>query len=52
MPKANVQPKKGNKKPADGFYKGYDIKWLKGLGNEHPAFPLVAEYEAKFGEVK
>ena len=34
------------------WYKGYDIRWLKELEDEHPDFPLVAEYETKFGEVK
>ena len=34
------------------WYKGYDIKWLKGLEDEHPDFPFVAEYEKKFGEIK
>ena len=34
-------------KEADGFYKGYDMRWLKDLGEEHPDFYLVAEYEAK-----
>ena len=29
-----------------GNYKGYDIRWLKGIGEEHPDFALVAEYEA------
>jgi len=31
----------------DGFYKGYDINWLRKLGHEHPDFHLVAEYDAK-----
>lgn len=35
-----------------GFYKGYDIRWLKRDAPNHPDFHLVAEYEAKFGEVK
>lgn len=29
-----------------GFYKGYDIKWLKDQP-DHPEYKLVAEYEAK-----
>lgn len=29
-----------------GFYKGYDIKWLKKIGEDHPDFYLVAEYES------
>lgn len=33
-------------------YKGYDIKWLKKLGDEHPDFPFVEEYEKKYGEIK
>jgi len=37
---------------ADFMYKDYDIKWLKGLGDEHPEFHLVAEYEAEYGEIK
>ena len=35
--------KKKAVKEAPGFYKGYDIKWLKGIGKEHPDFNLVAE---------
>lgn len=34
------------KSKIDGFYKGYDIKWLKEIP-EHPAFHLVAEFEKK-----
>jgi hypothetical protein len=33
----------------DGFYKGYDIKWLK-KNPQHPDFYLVAEFEALNGE--
>ena len=34
-------------------YKGYDIKWLKELGDEHPdSAKLVSEYEKKYGEIK
>lgn len=33
-------------------YKGYDIKWLKGLGEEHPdSERLVSGYEKKYGEI-
>ena len=32
-----------------GFYKGYDIKWLK-REPKHPDYYLVAEYESKYGE--
>lgn len=38
------------KKDAPGWYKGYDIKWLRGLGEEHPDFHLVAEYDAQEGK--
>lgn len=34
-----------------GFYKGYDIKWLKGEPN-HPDFRLVEEAERKFGDFR
>ena len=34
-----------------GVYKGYDIRWLRELENEHPAFYLVAEYDAKVAEM-
>ena len=34
-------------KVENGFYKGYDVEWLRGLGEEHPDFHLVAEYDAK-----
>ncbi len=34
-------------------YKGYDIRWLKDLGDEHPdSKRLVSEYEKKYGEIK
>lgn len=35
-----------------GMYKGYDIRWLKGIGEEHPDYHLVAEYEEKYGDKK
>lgn len=38
--------KKAVVKPEPGFYKGYDIRWLKGEPS-HPDFELVAEFEAK-----
>ncbi len=35
------------------MYKGYDIRWLKELGDEHPdSKRLVSEYEVKYGEIK
>ena len=35
------------------MFKGYDIKWLKELGEEHPdSEKLVSEYEIKYGEIK
>ena len=33
-------------KEIPGFYKGYDIKWLKGIP-KHPDYHLVAENEDK-----
>jgi len=44
--------KEENSKDPEGFYKGYDIKWLKSVKNEHPDGHLVDEYEKKNGEVK
>ena len=35
----------------NGFYKGYDMRWLK-KETKHPEYYLVAEYEAEFGEIK
>lgn len=32
-------------KELNGFYKGYDMRWLKGEP-QHPDYKLVAEYEA------
>lgn len=42
---------KNKKKEIKGFYKGYDVRWLK-ENEDHPDFYLVAEYEAKYGEIK
>jgi hypothetical protein len=33
------------------YYKGYLMSWLK-TEPDHPDFSLVAEYEAKYGEIK
>ena len=33
-------------KEAPGFYKGYDIEWLR-KQEDHSDFALVAEYDAK-----
>ena len=34
-------------------YEGYDIRWLKELGDEHPdSKRLVSKYEKKYGEIK
>lgn len=33
-------------KEIHGFYKGYEIKWLRGEP-QHPDFKLVAEYDKK-----
>ena len=30
-----------------GMYKGYNINWLRKLGDIHPDFYLVAEYDLK-----
>lgn len=38
-------------KSENGFYKGYDLRWLK-RETSHPKHYLVAEYEAVHGEVK
>lgn len=44
---------KNKKKPTDkdlldsGFYKGYDIRWLRNEPS-HPDYYLVAEYDAKY----
>ena len=40
-----VEPKKEEAKKIAGFYKGYDIRWLR---NEvsHPDFYLVAEFDS------
>jgi len=37
--------------PVDGFWKGYDVRWLK-KNPDHADFKLVAEYEAEFGEIE
>lgn len=41
---------KNKQKPAGeapGRYKGYDIEWLRSLGEEHPDHHLVAEFDTK-----
>lgn len=38
-----------SKKEIPGFYKGYEIKWLKN-NPQHPDFNLVAEYEKKISK--
>lgn len=51
--KKKDKPKaKPKKKEAPMMYEGYDIRWLKRIGAEHPEFKLVAEYEKKYGEIK
>lgn len=57
MAKKKVQStlKRETSKKAGGpmMFKGYDIKWLKELGEEHPdSKKLVSEYEEKYGELK
>jgi len=44
-----LKKKKVAPKAADGWYKGYDISWLR-KETEHPDHHLVAEYEAKGGK--
>lgn len=50
VPQVAVKGKKGEKL-VDRFYKGYDVKWLKEIGEEHPDFGLVAEFEKANGEI-
>lgn len=38
--------KKKEEVAKSGFYKGYEIKWLREIP-EHPDYYLVAEYDAK-----
>lgn len=50
--KEKVEEKKeASKGDPKGWYKGYDIKWLKKT-TEHPDHYLVAEYEKIHGEIK
>lgn len=35
-----------------GFYKGYEMAWLKQLDADHPSKGLVEEFEKKYGEIK
>lgn len=37
---------KVSEKVDSGFYKGYDMRWLR-KETEHPDFHLVAEYDKK-----
>jgi len=50
MANRNRKPAKVEQ-PNDGFWKGYDMRWLK-KNPDHVDFKLVAEYEAEFGEIK
>lgn len=43
-PKVEAE-KVSNEEVVDGFYKGYDIKWLRGEP-DHPDYYLVAEYDS------
>jgi len=47
MSKFKNEVKKEEVKPAEmpGFYKGYNIKWLREMP-DHSDFHLVAEYDA------
>jgi len=33
-------------------YKGYDMRWLKSVRDEHPDGGLVDKFEKKYGEIK
>lgn len=46
-----IKLKKTIKEDKPRFYKGYDIRWLK-KETDHVDYFLVAEYEAKYGEIK
>lgn len=35
-----------------GVFKGYDIRWLREVGEEHPDFGLVAEYDKLMESLK
>lgn len=43
--------KDGKRAEAPQWFKGYDIRWLKKIRNEHPDGNLVEEYENKHGEI-
>ena len=42
-----AEAKTKEKKEAPGFYKGYDINWLRSVKDEHPDGYLVDEYDRK-----
>ena len=46
MAKKKTKPKKAFTDLKTGWYKDYDIKWLREVP-EHPEYKLVAEYDAK-----
>lgn len=48
----NMSEKKEKKIKKPRMYEGYDIRWLKEVGEDHPDFKLVSEYEKKYGEIK
>lgn len=50
MPDTKKVVKKVDSHP--GFYKGYDIEWLRKVGEEHADFHLVAEFDSKKLKVK
>ena len=48
-----AKKKEAKSKERPRIYEGYDIHWLKFEASEnHPDKSLVAEYEAKYGEVE
>ena len=50
MGKAKKSKVSEKKLAEDGMYKGYDMKWLRGIGEDHPDFELVAEFDSKYGD--
>jgi hypothetical protein len=46
--KIRRQDKVEKEEKVTGFYKGYEIRWLR-QNPQHPDYKLVAEYDAKYG---
>jgi len=45
--KKGIMSKKKVKNVNPNYYKSYDIKWLRGVKDEHPDGHLVDEYDKK-----